>query len=72
MNIVISCSGILWELSQLGRTWHSVKKLALQHSVGESAFVCWGCGPGGAIMCHAQSTTLFTSCIMAECSSLIS
>lgn len=39
VNIFISFSDILWELSQLGRTWHSVRKSVLQHSVGESTFI---------------------------------
>jgi len=39
VNIFISFSDILRELSQLGRTWHSVRKSVLQHSVGEPTFI---------------------------------
>jgi len=39
VNIFISFSDILWGLSQLGRTWHSVRKSVLQHSAGEPTFI---------------------------------
>jgi len=39
VNIFISFSDILWELTQLGRTGHSVGKSVLQHAVGEPTFI---------------------------------
>lgn len=55
VNIFISFSDILWGLSQLGRTWHSVRKSVLQHSAGEPTFIVVVVGRASDVIKLVQS-----------------